>query len=498
MINSVFILNDLGDVIAEKHWRGLIGRGICDALWDAVTRADSVLDVPPIIAAHTGQHHLFNVVHFVTKPQNSLSGGSASDAVLRRDAAISRAAAAATQKVFFVAVAATDVNVMVPLEFLHRMVDVFEDYFGVGFGEADLQDGFARVYMLLEEMADNGDPSCTEAAILRAFVPPPHMLGSLGEKFTGKKDDDASAASDSSMNVSGGGLPGLGGGGGGGSGAISVPWRRTGIKYTTNEFFLDIVEDVDCIVEASGNVVTAAVAGNMYANCKLSGMPDLTLSFVNPALLDDVSLHPCVRVFRWEKSRIISFVPPDGKFKLMSYRVRGSGVVPPVAIRPVIKFDPVGPATMSSSSYGGSTTAATKAPTCTTGKMDVTVSPRLFGNPKNVVDDLVVTIPLPRTATGVLLTVTAGTFDYDARQRVVVWTIGKWNAQLSQVSISGTISLAPGSPVPEACPPISAHFKIQMYTASGIRVDSLDVQEQYKPYKGVRSVTRGGQYFFRT
>lgn len=33
---------------------------------------------------------------------------------------------------------------------------------------------------------------------------------------------------------------------------------------------------------------------------KLSGMPDLTLSFMNPRLFDDVSFHPCVRFKRWE------------------------------------------------------------------------------------------------------------------------------------------------------------------------------------------------------
>lgn len=33
---------------------------------------------------------------------------------------------------------------------------------------------------------------------------------------------------------------------------------------------------------------------------KLSGMPDLTLSFINPRLFDDVSFHPCVRFKRWE------------------------------------------------------------------------------------------------------------------------------------------------------------------------------------------------------
>ena len=29
-------------------------------------------------------------------------------------------------------------------------------------------------------------------------------------------------------------------------------------------------------------------------------MPDLTLTFVNPRLLDDLSFHPCVRLKRWE------------------------------------------------------------------------------------------------------------------------------------------------------------------------------------------------------
>jgi len=476
MINSVFILNDLGDVIAEKHWRGLINRGICDALWDAVTHAENVLDVAPIIPAHTGQHHLFNVVHFVTKQQDVLAKSMA-DANNKRHETISRAAAAKTQKIFFVAVAATDVNVMVPLEFLHRMVDVFEDYFGVGFSEVDLQEEFPRVYMMLEEMADNGDPSCTEAAILRTFVPGPHMFGALGEKLS-SKSEDASSAGENSMS-SMGSMPGMGGGGA----VVSVPWRRSGIKYTTNEFFLDIVEDVDCIVEANGNTVTAGVSGNVYANCKLTGMPDLTLTFVNPGLLDDVSLHPCVRVFRWEKNRIISFVPPDGRFKLMSYRVRGSGVIPPVNIRPSIKFD-----------------HPTDSAASVTGKLDVSVSARHLSNPKSVVEELVVTIPLPKSVTGVLLTTTAGSFDFDSKLKTVVWTIGKWNPTLNQVGISGTVTLSSGFPAPESCPPISAQFRIMMYTASGVRVDSLNVRENYSraPYKGVRSLTRGGNYFFRT
>jgi AP-3 complex subunit mu len=54
--------------------------------------------------------------------------------------------------------------------------------------------------------------------------------------------------------------------------------------------------------------------------CKLSGMPDLTLAFSNASIMDDVGFHPCVRYQRWEQGRVISFVPPDGAFQLMTYR----------------------------------------------------------------------------------------------------------------------------------------------------------------------------------
>ena len=39
-------------------------------------------------------------------------------------------------------------------------------------------------------------------------------------------------------------------------------------------------------------------------------------------------MHPCVRLSRYERDRVMSFVPPDGKFKLASYSVNTSGQVP--------------------------------------------------------------------------------------------------------------------------------------------------------------------------
>ncbi len=66
-------------------------------------------------------------------------------------------------------------------------------------------------------------------------------------------------------------------------------------------------------------------------------MPDLSMSFMNPRLFDDTSFHPCVRFKRWESERILSFIPPDGNFRLMSYLI-GSQTSIPIQVRHQLHF----------------------------------------------------------------------------------------------------------------------------------------------------------------
>ena len=37
--------------------------------------------------------------------------------------------------------------------------------------------------------------------------------------------------------------------------------------------------------------------------------------------MEDVKFHQCARLSRFENDRTISFIPPDGEFELMSYRL---------------------------------------------------------------------------------------------------------------------------------------------------------------------------------
>ena len=54
----------------------------------------------------------------------------------------------------------------------------------------------------------------------------------------------------------------------------SIPWRKTGVKYTQNEIYFDIVEEIDAVVNVSGKLVSFEVSGKIHVNCRLSGTPD--------------------------------------------------------------------------------------------------------------------------------------------------------------------------------------------------------------------------------
>lgn len=41
----------------------------------------------------------------------------------------------------------------------------------------------------------------------------------------------------------------------------NVPWRRTGVKYTNNEAYFDVIEEIDVIIDKSGSTVFAEIQG---------------------------------------------------------------------------------------------------------------------------------------------------------------------------------------------------------------------------------------------
>ena len=48
----------------------------------------------------------------------------------------------------------------------------------------------------------------------------------------------------------------------------NVPWRRTGVKYTNNEAYFDVIEEVDVIIDKSGSTVFAEIQGYVSISMK--------------------------------------------------------------------------------------------------------------------------------------------------------------------------------------------------------------------------------------
>lgn len=350
---------------------------------------------------------------------------------------------------------------LVTIEFLHRVFDIFQEYFGV-VEDTTIKENFATVYQLLEEMMDYGYPLTTEPNALKAMISPPSVISRLAAATTGQ-----STISDI--------LP---------DGTISnMPWRKTGVKYSNNEIYIDIIEEIDALIDKNGQTVSAEVSGNVIVNCRLSGVPDLCLSFNDPEVLDDCSFHPCVRYNRYEKDKVVSFVPPDGQFELMRYRVKTQiNAMAPCYCQPQVSFE-----------YANNH-----------GSISVLVGLRQSSSlilpnkaALTLVEDVVVVIPFSRSVRTANLTVSTGTFLYDEATKVAKWTIGKL-AKDKTPQLNGTIVLQPNSNA-EEMPPIQMQWRVPMATVSGIGISSLQLtNERYRPYKGVRVITKSGKFQIRT
>ena len=258
MLSSFVVLNASGHTVFEKHWRQVLPRAPLNELWQLVQKTGMASAAP---VQSVGKLSMVHVVR----------GGMLLVGVLDRD-----------------------VPALLVVELLHRVGDLLELYLQK-LSEDALRGNFVTVYQLLDEVIDNGMPLHTEPNVLQQLVMQPGKMDSIVASVTG------------SSHVRGA-LPE--------SANSSSPWRRSGVRHTANEVYLDLVERVDATIDGSNGVLQRAeVWGVANCNCQLSGMPRLTLTFTMPQIVEDATLHVCVNRERWERERALSFVPPDGTLR---------------------------------------------------------------------------------------------------------------------------------------------------------------------------------------
>ncbi|EGO01564.1 hypothetical protein SERLA73DRAFT_120231 [Serpula lacrymans var. lacrymans S7.3] len=362
-----------------------------------------------------------------------------------------------------------DADPLVAFAFLQAFQDILIDYFGT-VNVATLKDNFDTVYQLLEETLDpSGHPLTTSPNALRDIVLPPSLLSKLLASL--------------SPSVNSTHPPKISCSGANAAFASPIPWRKAGVKHNHNEALFDVVEDMQSIVGRNGVTIVSNVWGKIETNAKLSGTPDLTLTFTNPQVLTDCAFHPCVRLQRWSRDRSFSFIPPDGRFVLAEYRyappqsvVTGTSGIVPVPL--VLK------AVMDAGEFGGT--------------LSLTLSSRLS---TKTMENVEVEIYLGEDAIGAQCAASSsgtgtvgvgeggGSWTFDPRRKVLRWEILSMRTSGSCM-LRGSWTSKAKAPRPARA--FQIRFDIPSYTFSALKVDQLRLSgENYKVYKGVRGRSRG-------
>ena len=118
--------------------------------------------------------------------------------------------------------------------------------------------------------------------------------------------------------------------------------------------------------------------------------------------IDDIKFHQCVRLGRFDRDRSITFIPPDGLFEVMSYRV-SQNINLPFKITPVIQEYP------------------------DDGRIEYSVKVRSIFESANYANNVVIKIPVPsNTASVKVFSAGNGKGKYEPDKAGIFWRIKKF------------------------------------------------------------------------
>lgn len=357
---------------------------------------------------------------------------------------------------YLVATSKKNACVSLVFSFLYKVVQVFSEYFKE-LEEESIRDNFVIIYELLDELMDFGYPQTTDSKILQEYIT------QEGHKLeTGAPRPPATVTN-------------------------AVSWRSEGIKYRKNEVFLDVIESVNLLVSANGNVLRSEIVGSIKMRVFLSGMPELRLGLNDKVLFDntgrgksksveleDVKFHQCVRLSRFENDRTISFIPPDGEFELMSYRLN-------THVKPLIWIESV----IEKHSHS---------------RIEYMIKAKSQFKRRSTANNVEIHIPVPNDADSPKFKTTVGSVKWVPENSEIVWSIKSFPGGKEYLMRAHFGLPSVEAEDKEGKPPISVKFEIPYFTTSGIQVRYLKIIEKsgYQALPWVRYITQNGDYQLRT
>lgn len=397
------------------------------------------------------------------------------------------------ENIYLVAITKSNANAALVFEFLYRLVTLGKGYFGK-FDEEAVKSNFVLVYELLDgilynrryvrrdlanridaEILDFGYPQTTETDTLKMYI--------TTETLKSSAASEQSDPSKITMQATG-----------------ALSWRRSDIKYRKNEAFVDVIEDVNLLMSATGTVLRADVNGQIVMRAYLSGTPEckfglndrLTLgddgvdaktgnmkgqkatrAAAGSVTLEDCQFHQCVKLGKFDQDRIISFVPPDGEFELMRYRST-ENVNLPFKVHAIVN-------------------EVNKT------KVEYSIAIKANYGSKLFATNVVVRVPTPLNTAKTTERTTQGKAKYEPEHNNIIWKIARFTGQSEYVLSAEAQLTATTMQKAWSRPPLSLSFSLLMFTSSGLLVRYLKVFEKgnYSSVKWVRYMTRAGNYEIR-
>ncbi|XP_026356206.1 AP-1 complex subunit mu-1 isoform X2 [Ursus maritimus] len=323
---------------------------------------------------------------------------------------------------YLVATSKKNACVSLVFSFLYKVVQVFSEYFKE-LEEESIRDNFVIIYELLDELMDFGYPQTTDSKILQEYIT------QEGHKLeTGAPRPPATVTN-------------------------AVSWRSEGIKYRKNEVFLDVIESVNLLVSANGNVLRSEIVGSIKMRVFLSGMPELRLGLNDKVLFDNTG---------------------HGEFELMSYRLN-------THVKPLIWIESV----IEKHSHS---------------RIEYMIKAKSQFKRRSTANNVEIHIPVPNDADSPKFKTTVGSVKWVPENSEIVWSIKSFPGGKEYLMRAHFGLPSVEAEDKEGKPPISVKFEIPYFTTSGIQVRYLKIIEKsgYQALPWVRYITQNGDYQLRT
>ncbi|KAK7196171.1 clathrin coat assembly protein-like protein [Novymonas esmeraldas] len=373
-------------------------------------------------------------------------------------------------ELYVVMVADSNVNCLMCLQYGVRLLQYIQHYYEE-LDEKRIKENFVELQGIIDESMDFGYPVLTDGEAMRTFI----TTDGVDARVL-KNTRESERIADRMTG--------------------DTPWRVEGLVFRVNEVFIDVFEDVNLLLSQTGEMLQSNVSGRVVMNNFLSGMPECQLHWNakvmsrgtdaavegdgagatgDLVLLSDISFHNCVRLdAAGEEERRLTFVPPDGKFTLMTYRSR-------VNVQPPMKV------------------LSAKAREISKTRTEIEFTLRSEAPAGQVASDVRVSVPCPDNTATVAVKVGHGKAEYDAVSHAIVWKLAqvKSGEEITFFAEIRQITPTENTETLWTKPPIRIAFQCVSLSLTGLRINELTVTEptmMYTASKWIRYTVMAGDY----